>query len=130
MHVNERWSRHPSTVVDAAAAAAYLSWRVRVRTRDHPLAPTANPSPTLEILWQEDVAALVFERAPDGTIGDAGLTLGAPAFGDLDHLGKGAVARKIGLAELLTIEPHLPELPLGWPRPASCSRPSSSHGGR
>jgi SNF2-related domain/SNF2 Helicase protein/Helicase conserved C-terminal domain len=77
------------------------------------LAPAPLPSTTLEILWQEDVAALVFERAADGTIGDAGLTIGAPAFGDLDHLGKGAIARKVGLADLLTIEPSLPDLPFG-----------------
>jgi SNF2-related domain/SNF2 Helicase protein/Helicase conserved C-terminal domain len=112
MDIDKPGRGHPPRV-DTRPGSPRIYPGVFVSAPETTLLPAPVTGPTLEILWQEDVAALVFERAPDGTISDAGLTIGAPAFGDLDHLGKDAIARKVGLVELLTLEPDLPDLAPG-----------------
>ena len=58
---------------------------------------------TLEILWQQDVSATVFTRAPDGSLSAGGLLVGIPAVSDLADLGQGATGRRVGLSELLAL---------------------------
>ncbi|MFN8224189.1 MAG: DEAD/DEAH box helicase [Gaiellales bacterium] len=70
---------------------------------ESPTAPTAAPAATLEILWQDDLAALVFERDPDGVATDGGLTHGSPAFGELAPLPKGSTGRNVDLDGLLAL---------------------------
>lgn len=71
------------------------------------LLPTRAQRTTLEILWQDDLAALVFERDSDGVCTAGEVSLGSPAFGDLPPLPKGSTARDVPLAELLTLERSL-----------------------
>ena len=71
------------------------------------LPETREQRATIEILWQDDVAALVFERGEDGSVSAGGLTLGSPAFGELASLPKGSTARNVPLAELLEFGEHL-----------------------
>ena len=71
------------------------------------LPETREQRATIEILWQEDVAALVFERGDDGSVDASGLTLGSPAFGELAPLPKGSTARNVPLAELLAFGAQL-----------------------
>ena len=62
-------------------------------------------APTLELLWQDDTSALALLRDADGRLTADGLALGAPAGADLSHVGPGATARRLQLAELLDVEP-------------------------
>ena len=62
-------------------------------------------TPTLELLWQDDTTALALLRDGDGRLSADGLSLGAPAAGDLPHLDDGATARGLQLGELLELDP-------------------------
>ncbi len=62
-------------------------------------------TPTLELLWQDDTTALALLRDGDGRLSADGLSLGAPAAGDLPHLDDGATARRLQLDELLELDP-------------------------
>ena len=58
---------------------------------------------TLEILWQQDVSATVFTRAPDGSLSAGSLLVGIPAVSDLADLGQGATGRRVGLSRAARI---------------------------
>jgi hypothetical protein len=63
------------------------------------------PTPTLELLWQDDTTALALLRGADGRLTADGLTAGSPAAADVSGLAPGAAARRLQLAELLDLEP-------------------------
>ena len=50
-------------------------------------APTTDPAPTLELLWQDDASALALARDAAGRLTADGLDIGTPAAADLSHLG-------------------------------------------
>lgn len=71
-------------------------------------------SPTLEILWDQDVGATVLRRRADGSVTADGLELGLPAVASVEHLGAGASARRVSLEELLALVGELTaDVPLG-----------------
>ena len=60
------------------------------------------PTPTLELLWQDDTTALALLREDGGgRLTADGLSVGSPTAVDLTDLAPGATARRLQLAELL-----------------------------
>ena len=66
-------------------------------------------SPTLEVVWQEDATALVFERAGDGTLSRGGLRIGLAAIADVALAGRGVSARRLEPAEVVALAEAPPD---------------------
>ena len=67
------------------------------------LEPETPQSPSFELVWQHDATAWAFVRAADGTCGEGGLQVGAPAQLELEAAGATFTARRIGIPELVEL---------------------------
>jgi hypothetical protein len=63
----------------------------------------AAPSPALEILWQDDATAFLLEREPDGALSAGRLRVGISAIAEIEALGRGVAARRVGIDELVAL---------------------------
>ena len=67
------------------------------------VAPEVASPPTLELIWQQDASAYVFQRGPDGELSAAGLHFGRPVAAELEIGGRGVEARRVEVTELIRL---------------------------